>query len=260
MYSVHLYIQTLSFSNQLYCTLYRYCLFGDTVNTASRMESNGLPLRIHISQECHRELEKLGGYITEYRGGVQMKGKGIVDTYWLNGVTENAIKKRPPDYSKLKPLFSYPKLGVMNSEQVSRRERRSPRMSLVCTDVRQSFKDKNSTTPLTPESRRLSENGKTNGTSDVNSEPQFFNFEPKTVKDRNVAAKLLAGMGRSPRTTVRGQRYTGSSYAINSSQNSIASRTSRPRSLSNERRDRIEDFERVSLLTNGDDALSDSVV
>jgi len=236
----------------------RYCLFGDTVNTAARMESNGVPLRIHISQQCHDELDKCGGYVMENRGLVKMKGKGEVQTYWLNGTTDKAIKKKRLDHNKLRPLFSLPKLGVMNSEQVSRRQR-SPRMSMASVEVRQSFRDKNST----PDSRRMSANISETPPPGSESAPptdtNIFNFEPKVIRDRNMAAKLLSGMGRSPRTSLRGQIYTGSSYAINSSQGSLASRGSRPRSLSDDRREGRESdlFERVALLGNGDAAICD---
>lgn len=72
----------------------RYCLFGDTVNTASRFESTGAPLKIHCSAACKLLLDKLGGYILDERGIVSMKGKRDQMTYWLRGEEAGAAAAR----------------------------------------------------------------------------------------------------------------------------------------------------------------------
>lgn len=58
-----------------------YDVWGDTVNTASRMESHGEPGRIQCSAETYARLKDLFAFTP--RGSIEVKGKGMMETYWL---------------------------------------------------------------------------------------------------------------------------------------------------------------------------------
>lgn len=60
-----------------------YDLWGDTVNTASRMESHGVPGSIHVAESTYARLAD--DYVFESRGSIYVKGKGEMQTFLLVG-------------------------------------------------------------------------------------------------------------------------------------------------------------------------------
>ena len=69
-----------------------YDLWGDTVNVASRMESQGRAGGIQITPATYACLQ--GKYIFESRGPIEVKGKGKIETYWLMGKRNEETGKR----------------------------------------------------------------------------------------------------------------------------------------------------------------------
>ncbi len=65
---------------------YTYDLWGDAVNIASRMESNSEAGRIHISEEFAQSISQHPEFSLIPRGEIFVKGKGTMNTYWLEKV------------------------------------------------------------------------------------------------------------------------------------------------------------------------------
>jgi class 3 adenylate cyclase len=68
-----------------------YDVWGDTVNTASRMESHGEPGTIHVTDAVHARLEPKYDFVP--RGEIDVKGKGRMRTWYLTGRRNTGIAK-----------------------------------------------------------------------------------------------------------------------------------------------------------------------
>jgi adenylate cyclase len=66
-----------------------YDLWGDVVNTASRMESHGVAGRIQVTDSTRQRLS--APFLFEERGALDVKGKGSMHTWFLNGRTNGAV-------------------------------------------------------------------------------------------------------------------------------------------------------------------------
>ncbi len=62
---------------------FAYDLWGDTVNTAARMESHGAPGEIHVTESTYGLLRDRFTFVE--RGSIDVKGKGAMRTYFLEG-------------------------------------------------------------------------------------------------------------------------------------------------------------------------------
>ena len=63
---------------------FQYDIWGDTVNIASRIESNGEINRVNISQASYDFIKEDPAFVFEYRGKVMTKGKGEIEMYFVN--------------------------------------------------------------------------------------------------------------------------------------------------------------------------------
>ncbi|KAF4666911.1 hypothetical protein FOL47_003845 [Perkinsus chesapeaki] len=89
----------------------QFALFGDTVNTASRMKSTGVADRVHLSVHTYEMLQDLAGPSFEHRI-TQVKGKGLMNTYLLVSYNPHkdydmAEDRRPPVGCIFPGIFHY---------------------------------------------------------------------------------------------------------------------------------------------------------
>jgi len=90
-----------------------YDIWGDTVNTASRMESSGEPGKVNISGTTHEFVKEY--FDCEYRGRMPVKYKGDLDMYFVTGIRQELCNT---DGSPNKRFFSKMKrIRVMDVEE-----------------------------------------------------------------------------------------------------------------------------------------------
>jgi class 3 adenylate cyclase len=85
---------------------FAYDVWGDTVNTASRLESSGSAGRINISESTYEQVK--GFFVCERRGRISAKHKGDIEMYFVNGIQPGLVESNRPivPNHKFRELYS----------------------------------------------------------------------------------------------------------------------------------------------------------
>lgn len=91
----------------------RFQLFGDTVNTAARIESHGLAGRVHLSEQTAAEIQTSGrpDMVIPREDKIEAKGKGFLSTFWLK--LDNSVPN-----TSLRTVIAAGEDAVLNGELV----------------------------------------------------------------------------------------------------------------------------------------------
>ncbi|CAB9528546.1 Receptor-type guanylate cyclase gcy [Seminavis robusta] len=105
----------------------RFQLFGDTVNTAARMESTGVRNRIQVSQQTAALLTAAGkGHWLKARDDcVHAKGKGVLSTFWVLVKRGGSVASSSSSVSDATPGSSVPSLSIADRKAMEEASRRS---------------------------------------------------------------------------------------------------------------------------------------
>ncbi|XP_055701326.1 soluble guanylate cyclase 88E [Phlebotomus papatasi] len=163
----------------------RYCLFGDSVNTASRMESTSLAMKIHISESTKAFLGP--NYKISERGELDVKGKGNMKTYWL----EEREHRKP-----LTPNLQGKDLMLALS---------APH-SLVTTPRRPSYHDRRVSIPMSPKKEPSTPTSIIQEVGRVYSPITFQDVARRSIAGSPVRS-ILSGKARESRSNSTGHVF-----------------------------------------------------
>lgn len=100
---------------------FAYDVWGDTVNTASRMESSGVPVKINISQSTFELIKDF--FVCNYRGKLPAKNKGDLDMYLVKGIKQGFSPELLSILNKNK--LQYLNLAIQSAQCCQEKKRHS---------------------------------------------------------------------------------------------------------------------------------------
>lgn len=176
----------------------RFQLFGDTMNTASRMESTGTPNRIQLSQAT-ADLLILDGkehWITKRLDKVSAKGKGDMTTYFLLSVKKKTSSTTSAETVKINEVVlvrSGNPSSVLGAKSMQKRNRVADWVVEMLGKLLKEMKAKRKLTGIPPDSRATIKALESRSISAASS----VDLDDKTVIDEVAECLKLPGLHKS---------------------------------------------------------------